>query len=536
MSLIKLKAQIQNNLLLIILFVIVSLIEIFAIFPLMFSNSLNYDSTYHYALIQHSFSEIWRLIPYDYSPPFYAIALKVFVVIFGNSLIVMRCFSIIAVIGMYFIAAFPVKRIFGRNSAIAALLITFFSPPIFYQIHEIRPTIFAMFFFMATAVYMLYAYSLEKTHAYVCTVIFSILAMYTHNIALVGVFGSYVAVLVFSLCTRNYKKFKKFFICGILCALAYIPWLTVLFGQMSNVKKHYWKSVFGTRAALGWIFHDMLIEKGYITIFEFVFPVLIFFALLRHVKLKAIKGATKFSEVFTLAAEKRVYRDIFLLLLFILIPVMILAFVNNFFSSIASERYYYILGTVWLILAGVIIGCFGNKILSLLVLLTMCANLIYMAIYTVRDLKESDIDQIVTDINDQNPGGNIAFLHLHELTLGEMTYFFPNATHYVCDQTFTVLSTYDVFPSNIVNIGDISNISKYTDNVYLFTDEYSTVSDIPVYTFEELLSNDENVTVEKLHKYKSAYNVATKQMDLAIAHFNKGQNIKSTNSKGQNNQ
>ena len=136
MSLIKLKAQIQNNLLLIILFVIVSLIEIFAIFPLMFSNSINYDSTYQYALTQHSFSEIWRLIPYDYSPPFYAIALKVFVVIFGNSLIVMRCFSIIAVIGMYFIAAFPVKRIFGRNSAIAALLITFFSPPIFYQIHE----------------------------------------------------------------------------------------------------------------------------------------------------------------------------------------------------------------------------------------------------------------------------------------------------------------------------------------------------------------------------------------------------------------
>ena len=43
MSLIKLKAQIRNNLLLIILFVIVSLIAIFAIFPLMFSNSINYD-------------------------------------------------------------------------------------------------------------------------------------------------------------------------------------------------------------------------------------------------------------------------------------------------------------------------------------------------------------------------------------------------------------------------------------------------------------------------------------------------------------
>lgn len=38
MSLTTLKTQIKNNLLLIILFVIVSLIEIFAIFPLMFSN------------------------------------------------------------------------------------------------------------------------------------------------------------------------------------------------------------------------------------------------------------------------------------------------------------------------------------------------------------------------------------------------------------------------------------------------------------------------------------------------------------------
>ena len=203
MSLTTLKTQIKNNLLLIILFVIVSLIEIFAIFPLMFSNSINYDSTYQYALTQHSFSEIWRLIPYDYSPPFYAVALKVFVVIFGNSLIVMRCFSIIAVIGMYFIAALPVKRIFGRNTAIATLLLTFFSPPIFYQIHEIRPTIFGMFFFMGAAVYMLYAYSLEKKHGYVCTVIFSILAMYTHNIALVGVFGAFVAVLLISLFTRN---------------------------------------------------------------------------------------------------------------------------------------------------------------------------------------------------------------------------------------------------------------------------------------------------------------------------------------------
>ncbi|WP_294450121.1 glycosyltransferase family 39 protein [uncultured Ruminococcus sp.] len=536
MSLQKIKAQVKNNLFLIILFIAVSLIEVFAIFPLMFANCINYDSCYQYALTQHSFTEIWRLLPYDYSPPFYALALKAITLIFGNSLIKMRCFSIIAVIGMYFIAAFPIKRIFGRNAAIATLLITFLSPAIYDMLHEIRPTIFAMFFFMATAVYMLYAYSLEKTHAYVCTVIFSILAMYTHNIALVGVFGSYVAVLVFSLCTRNYKKFKKFLICGVICALAYVPWLTVLFKQMSNVREHYWRSELGSFDTLGWIFRDMLICRGNITLFEFIFPILLFFVILKHVKLKSIKGATKFNDVLTLADSKITYRDISLLFLFILTPFLILVLINNFFSNLASERYYYIIGTVWFVVVGVVIGRFGNKILAVLTIAVMGANLIYSINYTIMDMNESDIDQIVDDINEQNPNGNVAFLHLHEWTIGEMTYYFPNATHYVCDQTFTVLSTYDVFPANIVNIGDISNISDYTDDVYIFTNEWTINSEIPTYTFEQLMGDDENVTVTKLHQYQTTYNIATKQMDLAIAHFNKGQNIKATNSKGQNNQ
>lgn len=521
MSLIKLKAQIQNNLLLIILFVIVSLIEIFAIFPLMFSNSINYDSTYQYALTQHSFSEIWRLIPYDYSPPFYAIALKVFVVIFGNSLIVMRCFSIIAVIGMYFIAAFPVKRIFGRNSAIAALLITFFSPPIFYQIHEIRPTIFGMFFFMGAAVYMLYAYSLEKKHGYVCTVIFSILAMYTHNIALVGVFGAFVAVLLFSLFTRNYKKFKKFLICGVICALAYIPWLTMLFKQISNVQEHYWVSQFDTRDALDWTFKQMLISGGITVTFKLIFSLLLFSVLLRHIKLKSIKKAKTFKEIFALADKKTIYRDFFLLLLFLLIPFLILTLINLFFTNLASKRYYYILGTVWLVLVGVLLGRFGNKILSTLILIVMCTNLIYSANSTTQDINKADMDKIASDLNKQNPDGNIAFLHLHEWTIGEMSYYFPNATHYVCDQTFTVLRTYDVFPVNIVNIGDISNIYDYTNDFYIFTDEWSFNSTIPIYTFEELMGNDNDTTITDLHTYHIAYNVAAKQMTLAIAHHNK---------------
>ena len=128
--------------------------------------------------------------------------------------------------------------------------------------------------------------------------------MYTHNIALVGVVGAFVAVLLFSLFTRNLKKFKKFLICGVICALAYIPWLTMLFKQISNVQEHYWVSQFDTRDALDWTFKQMLINGGITVTFKLIFSLLLFSVLLRHIKLKSIKKAKTFKEIFALADNR----------------------------------------------------------------------------------------------------------------------------------------------------------------------------------------------------------------------------------------
>ena len=256
----KAKKYIKENYLLIIMFIVLSVIEITVIFPIMYSDSLNYDSSYQYGLTLHTIPEIWRLLPEDYSPPFYAIALKLYCMVFGHTLTVMRTFSIFAVVGMLFVAAFPVNTLFEKRTAVYCLIITFCSTPLFNMIHEIRPTIFAMFFYMAVIVYAGIAYSTGKRYSYICLLVFSLLSMYTHNVSMVGTFGVYIMLILFSFVTKDWKKLRNFFICGIICAVLYLPWLNVVFSQISNIEEHYWKAVTDFFDVLDWVFDDFYIN------------------------------------------------------------------------------------------------------------------------------------------------------------------------------------------------------------------------------------------------------------------------------------
>ena len=52
--------------------------------------------------------------------------------------------------------------------------------------------------------------------------------------------------------------------------------------------------------------------------------------------------------------------------------------------------------------------------------------------------------------------------------MGIMEYYFPDARHYVFEDTWTVLNDLSVFPSEPENIGEVRNISEYTDDFYVF--------------------------------------------------------------------
>lgn len=53
------------------------------------------DEAYTFAMIEHSFSEIWSITAADVHPPLYYFLLKIFSNIFGYSFLATRTFSII---------------------------------------------------------------------------------------------------------------------------------------------------------------------------------------------------------------------------------------------------------------------------------------------------------------------------------------------------------------------------------------------------------------------------------------------------------
>lgn len=516
----KVKEYLKENWAVLAVFAVLSVLEIAVIFPLMYEDYINYDSSYQYALTQHSIPEIIELLPYDYSPPFYALALKLYTMIFGNTLRVMRSFSIFAVVGMMFVGAFPVKAAFGKRSAVLCMIITFCSCALLKQLPEIRPTIFAMFFMMAVSAYAVAAYGLEKRYAYICFTAFAVLAMYTNNISLVGTFAVYVVLLIFCLVGKDLRKFRNFLISGAISAVLYLPWLGVLLSQVSHVNEHFWEVKTGFGRVLSWVFSDPFetySPAGWLslagrTIFLFIL-IGFFLIFLKHINFKKLRGAGKISEVIRLPVEKPVYVNIFMIFAFIFAAVFIMHLVNTFLKNIASERYYYILGMMWIVLLSAIMGQFGNKIYNLIFSLMLAALNIINIQLVKNDLSNSNFHNIMYIAD--NYEDELCFLHLHEWSLGTLSYYFPEATHYVCDETFTVLRSFDVFPMTVVNIGDKNNIWNYTDKCYVFTNTDFMDPDGEIKYVENILRDIDDSEMTYIDTYVMGYPCASKKFEMA---------------------
>ena len=63
-------------------YIILATLSLFSI-SLIFNDNLWFDEAYTLSLIQHSFSEIIKILKTDMHPPLYFISLKVFCEIFG---------------------------------------------------------------------------------------------------------------------------------------------------------------------------------------------------------------------------------------------------------------------------------------------------------------------------------------------------------------------------------------------------------------------------------------------------------------------
>ncbi|MBD5384673.1 MAG: glycosyltransferase family 39 protein [Ruminococcaceae bacterium] len=468
------KSWFRANSVYVILFACACVLSVIHILPPFDMDIINYDSAYQYWLTVQTPSEIARLIPEDYSPPLYTIIIKLWTLMFGGNLCAMRSASLIAMWGMFFLSAFPIRRAFGNKVSVLCTVFFFFSSINYILVPEIRPTVFAYFFVTAACVYGYLAYLEDKIYAHICFAVFSLCAMYTHNIGMLAALAFYITALAVVLIVKEYKKFKKFLISGVVCAVCYMPWLTVVFKQAGNVQRHYWSTPaegirdFFTRSFLP-NYNDF--GNGYIEQFmEYAVPICsCIFVVVGALGIR-LKNVKKLSDIDCLNFKKHreKYSKVLYCISLYVLPFVLWGLFSLLFHPIMAHRYFYIFSGTSMMFFAVLAVRFGKKI-GMIALSVISAVNFGISTWNLKvSLEESKFLDMVEYIETENPDGEIAFLHAHEWTLGIMMYYFPNAKHYIADDTWCVLNTYDVFPAEVVNVGELENISEYEDNFYIF--------------------------------------------------------------------
>ncbi len=434
--------------------------------------SLNYDSSYQIALTEKSLPELWKLLQADYSPPLYAILLKLTSMLFGESITVYRLFNGAVLSGMLYLGLFPIRREFGHTAGLLYTALALFTNINLYIFSTIRPTYLAYFLVSGLAVYTYLAFFKQERKHIVWFTVFAVLCVYTHNIAMIAALGIYIVCLTGAVIQKNRKLFFTFLISGIICAVLYLPWLFVLLQQVRNVSEHFWEGEsFSIPLVQSWVYNKITIfsDINIVTILIDLLPrIAIVLILLRYFKIDRKGDMTKLkASLRTGWAQCRPYVIRYgFITAQLIVPLLIFAVINECFHKLATQRYFYLFTGITLLLMVLPIAKAKNKIISIVFALLCAVNFSGPYISLLQRANNIEGKQMIADIQSAHPDGNMSFVHYHEWSIGIMMYFFPDASHYLCSDTFTVLTDMSVFPSEVIDIGDIQNITEYTDTFY----------------------------------------------------------------------
>lgn len=431
---------------------------------------INYDSAYQFFLTRHSISKIWELIPQDFSPPLYALVLKLFTLVTDDNLYCMRIFAVLPISGMLFLALYPVKELFDVKVSALTYLIFLASSANKLFISEIRPVTLAYFFVTAAVLYAGIAYFEGKRYAIVLFTFSSVCAMYTHNIAMLAMLATYIVLLCMALFSKEMLKFRKFLVSGIMCAVFYLPWLLVVINQFGNVKNHYWEGHFQgvIENAVLYTFTNFSDDiPAWLLYFTAVLIIIVnIFRIL-------IRFRNNLSEVEFVKSELRKMINTNKRIMFVLVSFSGAMFIFycfvTFIYPFSAVRYYYIfLGLSSIILAYVVCNS-EIRFLSCFWVILFSANCINAQINWNKTLERADFEEMIEQIRSTADNEeDICFIHDHEWTLGIMLYYFPDARHYIHADTWCVLTSFDVFETEINTVEKKSDICYETDTFYTF--------------------------------------------------------------------
>ena len=208
-----------------------------------FSYDIWFDESFSLQLIQHSFTDVIRLTSADIHAPFYYLILKLFVdgvhLLLPNvpAIFLGKMVSVIPFIILIAVCATKVRRQWGNYVAgVGAVCLACLR--IEYGV-EIRMYSFGLLFVTLAFLWLWDVLSRWDVRSWAGFVIFSLCAAYTHTYALLAVSGLWLALLIY-VCVSSRSHLKAWGIAAAITIVGYLPWMSVLIGQVEHVSGGFW--------------------------------------------------------------------------------------------------------------------------------------------------------------------------------------------------------------------------------------------------------------------------------------------------------
>lgn len=202
------------------------------------NESLWYDESYTGALVKQSFSNIIQITGGDNHPPLYYLTLRGFTLIFGNTVLSLRAFSVLGALSLAALGIGPVRRALGDRTGMFYTILTLTMPITISMAQEARMYTWAAFLVTGSALYGWFSLLEDRTKDWVLFGVFTAAAAYTHYYALLAV--ALVCAVVFVAMAVKRKRLVPYLYTAAAVTLAYMPWLINLLGAMNRVKESYW--------------------------------------------------------------------------------------------------------------------------------------------------------------------------------------------------------------------------------------------------------------------------------------------------------
>lgn len=198
------------------------------------TNNLWYDEGYTAALVAHPLRELIEITSKDVHAPFYYVLLKGFYTLCGGGTHYwsLKIFSLLFMTAYLFLGKYGVKRLFDEQTSVYFMLFSLLMPSMCVQAGNARMYAMGLFFFTAAALCACDILRESSGKKWIMFTLCSIGSVYSHTFSMLETFILYLIVLGALLYRKKFTLLKWYLGSGLVVALCYMAWLTVVFQQM----------------------------------------------------------------------------------------------------------------------------------------------------------------------------------------------------------------------------------------------------------------------------------------------------------------